>query len=443
MIKTFFIDSSQANYDSSEFSWLQTLLMEEGVLGDSAGAMGLQVTQNSPAGMSVLVSAGNALIELTKSGATWKVVLMSNTQATLAISANSSGSNRVDAVIARVDADTEPNALKNNVGTIEVVPGSGASALSDAAIDAAVGADGWIRLADVTVPNAASTIVTGNIADARVQVKTNYSAKPADPKQIQFSVVASDPASPAEGQIWFNSTTHTLNYYNDTEVVSLMAAAGTPYYADAGSNDDYAISVSPAPASYEAGLLIHFKANTANTGPATLKINSLAAIPIKKNYNQDLDTNDILTDQISTVIFDGTNFQLQSPPANVNGTAILSASDNLKTSSDADVTTTATSFAKVKEIQVNIIGRIRVKFDLRMAGAYTAHGRIYVNGVAVGTDQSTTSGTFQTYSEDITVKPSDLVEIYAYTTNASGITHVQNFRIYFDKAYYGDTVVVL
>lgn len=89
------------------------------------------------------------------------------------------------------------------------------------------------------------------------------------------------------------------------------------YAADAGSNDTYAITLSPVPTSYTAGMVVHFKANTANTGAATLNVNSLGAKTIKKRYNTDLDTNDILANQLVTVIYDGTNFVLQAPTANM------------------------------------------------------------------------------------------------------------------------------
>lgn len=88
------------------------------------------------------------------------------------------------------------------------------------------------------------------------------------------------------------------------------------YAADAGSSDTYAISLATAPASYVTGAVFRFKANTANTGAATLNVNSLGAKTIKKNYNQDLTTGDIVANQIIEVIYDGTNFQLLSHPSN-------------------------------------------------------------------------------------------------------------------------------
>src|SRR5689334_21476123 len=45
------------------------------------------------------------------------------------------------------------------------------------------------------------------------------------------------------------------------------------YCADGGSNDTYACSLSPSPGSYVAGVHYIFKANTSNTGAATINFN--------------------------------------------------------------------------------------------------------------------------------------------------------------------------
>jgi hypothetical protein len=85
------------------------------------------------------------------------------------------------------------------------------------------------------------------------------------------------------------------------------------YAADAGANDTYVITLSPVPTSYTNGMVVHFKANTANTGAATLNVNSLGAKTIVKGVNTTLDDSDILASQFVTVIYDGTNFVLQNP----------------------------------------------------------------------------------------------------------------------------------
>jgi hypothetical protein len=94
-----------------------------------------------------------------------------------------------------------------------------------------------------------------------------------------------------------------------SEYNEVVKAAGI-YAADAGASDAYAITPTPAPSSYVAGMVFNFKANTANTGAATLNVNGLGAKTIKKNVSADLDTGDISAGQIVTVVYDGTNFQL-------------------------------------------------------------------------------------------------------------------------------------
>jgi hypothetical protein len=59
-------------------------------------------------------------------------------------------------------------------------------------------------------------------------------------------------------------------------------------------------------------MVVNFKANTANTGAAGLNVNSLGATAIKKDVSTDLETGDILANQLVSLIYDGTNFQMLS-----------------------------------------------------------------------------------------------------------------------------------
>jgi hypothetical protein len=100
----------------------------------------------------------------------------------------------------------------------------------------------------------------------------------------------------------------------ESAVFDQAGLKGLVYAADGGANDTYAITLAVAPSAFSdiTGLPITFKANTANTGAATLNVNSLGAKTIKKLHDQDLATGDIEAGQIITVAYDGTNFQLQS-----------------------------------------------------------------------------------------------------------------------------------
>jgi len=111
--------------------------------------------------------------------------------------------------------------------------------------------------------------------------------------------------------------------YRDSAGTSTVATAtemaGPNNCADAGSNDTYACTLSPAPSAYTTRACYVFTANTANTGAATINFNSLGAKTIKKvagGITTDLADNDIRSGQVVTVCYDGTNMQMQSTLGN-------------------------------------------------------------------------------------------------------------------------------
>lgn len=86
---------------------------------------------------------------------------------------------------------------------------------------------------------------------------------------------------------------------------------------DSVGTDAYAITLTPAIASYVTGMAFYVQFGTANTGPATLAVGSGAAKAIVKGYNNALVTGDILQHQIGIVAYNSTNdnWQLLSPVA--------------------------------------------------------------------------------------------------------------------------------
>ena len=101
-----------------------------------------------------------------------------------------------------------------------------------------------------------------------------------------------------------------LAEHNQDGSHKISALDAIRYAADGGASDAYAITLVPAPAAYYVGMVVNFKANTANTLDASLNVNGLGAKTIKKNVSSDLATGDILAGQLITVIYDGTNFQM-------------------------------------------------------------------------------------------------------------------------------------
>jgi len=228
--KAFFLNGNDAYYGQDEWNYVQKILFEQGILHTEGATwndfIDLEVIQNGTPDMSVDVKVGASVVEITKTGETFKVFAFNLDQTNLAITNNISGANRLDAIIMRIDVDVDPNALLNNIATVEVITGTSAVALTDGAIQTAIGSDGFIRLADVTVTNGATTVVTANIADTRTRSGFNDSIL-FNPTTINFKVVTADPAGAdlVEGLVWFNSTTHYLKYYDGSGVVTLIPAS--------------------------------------------------------------------------------------------------------------------------------------------------------------------------------------------------------------------------
>ena len=96
------------------------------------------------------------------------------------------------------------------------------------------------------------------------------------------------------------------------------------YCEDTGSSGSYACSLSPAISLYVSGAQYCFKANTANSGAATLNLNGLGAKAIKKpagGITTDLAPNDIQPGQRVCAIYDGLNMQMLSQLGNASAGA--------------------------------------------------------------------------------------------------------------------------
>lgn len=119
-------------------------------------------------------------------------------------------------------------------------------------------------------------------------------------------------------------------------------------------------------------------------------------------------------------------------------------SDTLRHSNDEQKSTSSTVYVKLKEILVNkpIMGKIRIKFDLKRFGAaeYSVKAQIYKNGSPLGTERSTISTNYVTFSEDleISLNANDKLQIYGLTLTSDNSCFVRNFRLYYDLAIQND-----
>jgi hypothetical protein len=123
---------------------------------------------------------------------------------------------------------------------------------------------------------------------------------------------------------------------------------------------------------------------------------------------------------------------------------IVTASNNLKISDDALVilTNTATPTKKKEIVVLNLVGKIRVKFDLHSVNSVGISGKIYLNGTEVN-NFTTDLDAWTTYSADISVKQGDLIQLYLVTGSTGSAAYAQNFRLYYDISANTDDAVVL
>lgn len=167
-----------------------------------------------------------------------------------------------------------------------------------------------------------------------------------------------------------------------------------------------------------------------------LDVNGVEPIEIKMADNY-LKGGDIVAGDYIDAIYDGEFWQMEK---NYQGKVTV-ASDNLKTSADAEKDITDTGYTKYKEIISGYNGVMRIKFDIKDTNGNTAYGRIYINGVAKGTEQSTTSTSYVTKSEDITVGSGERIQFYGKAASSDG--KVSNLRFYYDLNNTNDQDVVV
>lgn len=85
---------------------------------------------------------------------------------------------------------------------------------------------------------------------------------------------------------------------------------------DAGANDSYVITATPVPTSYTVGMVVILKANTVNTGAASINVNGLGVKNIVKRVSTVLANGDIPALSFKMLVYDGTNFTLLNPVVN-------------------------------------------------------------------------------------------------------------------------------
>lgn len=98
-----------------------------------------------------------------------------------------------------------------------------------------------------------------------------------------------------------------------TAIEAYLSFTSNPYEVDIGATNALAVTLSPAPSSYTAGLSANIKVANTNSGATTVNFNGLGAKNILYQ-GAALTSGQLHVGQIYAVQYDGTQFQLLTPP---------------------------------------------------------------------------------------------------------------------------------
>lgn len=122
-----------------------------------------------------------------------------------------------------------------------------------------------------------------------------------------------------------NASAHLLPA--DRARLDALATMDSPFYyvVDSGTANNIVLIYAPNPLpQHTIGMPILFRAANTNTGPCSVNVNALLAVPIKGADDSDLVAGQILVGKIYQLVYDGINYQLLNPYiTNVVGDALI------------------------------------------------------------------------------------------------------------------------
>lgn len=162
-----------------------------------------------------------------------------------------------------------------------------------------------------------------------------------------------------------------------------------PFAADSGSTDTYVATLSPAISSYVTGANYRFKANTANTGAATINFNSVGAKPIVKatgGITTALADNDIRAGQWVELVYDGTNMQMQS----TLGNAPAGGGDMLAANNLSDLASPKTGFDNISVHGADIASAGTIDLDAATGNVVDVTGTTTITAITLANGKERT-----------------------------------------------------
>lgn len=249
--------------------------------------------------------------------------------------------------------------------------------------------------------------------------------------------------TPAEGEVIVDLTNDRLRLGDGSRAGGYvipnafdLQQRAFDYAAGGGTSDVITLTLSPAPPSYSQPLSIRFKASGTNTTAVSINVNGLGArdlVKVSAGTLAPLTAGDLVSGGFYDISYDGTQFVLVSSAAEDTNT--ISAGSFVIGGSGIDELingTTAVVYTRAgPRFYTPWSGVVSTSFQLRNSGGtgVSVYGRIYRNGSAVGTARVTTSSSFTTYTENLSVSAGDYLELYLTHGGGSAVAQVKDFII--------------
>ncbi len=105
------------------------------------------------------------------------------------------------------------------------------------------------------------------------------------------------------------------------------------------------------------------------------------------------------------------------------------ASDDLIFSNDTERADTQADYTILKEITVYRSMKLRIYWQHKSGGFLETKTRVYINGVATGSEHANSTTSYVAFTEDIEVNTGDLIQIYGHYTGGVTPCYVKFMRI--------------
>jgi len=129
-----------------------------------------------------------------------------------------------------------------------------------------------------------------------------------------------------------------------------LEQARATYALDTGAADAYVVALPHTLAAYTTGLHIRVKIANSNTGPATINVDGLGAVAIKRLDGSALIANDLPAGAIVGMDYDGTQFLTSGDSAAASATAAASSATAAASSATAAASSATTAAAAVASV---------------------------------------------------------------------------------------------